>query len=156
MHLQTSTMHIILVIALCVGSVFYSGTPMAADYDNVAIVDKQGPAYWLDQGGLFATYGNYTAAIDAYQKVLSLDPENSEAYFDMGVAYGELDEFDSALLHINKAITLDPEQGRYYYGRAWVYLISGRSDKALDDFKKAAELGDLDAILYLKQAGLTQ
>jgi Tfp pilus assembly protein PilF len=59
-------------------------------------------------------------------------------------------------LHINKAITLDPGQGRYYYGRAWVYLISGQSDKALDDFKKAAEMGDLDAIFYLEQAGLTQ
>lgn len=156
MHLQTLTMHIILAIALCAASVFYSGTPMAADYDNVAIVDKQGPAYWLDQGGLFATYGNYTAAIEAYQKVLTFDPQNAEAYFDIGVAYGELDEFDSALLHINKAIALDPGQGRYYYGRAWVYLISGRSDKALDDFKKAAEMGDPDAIVYLEQAGLNQ
>jgi Flp pilus assembly protein TadD len=156
MHLQTLTTRIIWAIALCAASVFYSGTPMAAEYDNVAIVDKQGPEYWLDQGGLFATYGNYTAAIEAFQKVLTLDPQNAEAYFDMGVAYGELDEFDSALLHINKAITLDPGQGRYYYGRAWVYLISGQSEKALDDFKKAAEMGDLDAIFYLEQAGLTQ
>jgi superkiller protein 3 len=156
MHLQNLTMRIILAVVFCVASVFHSGAPMAADYDNVAITDKQGPAYWLDQGGLFATYGNYIAAIDAYQKVLALDPQNAEAYFDMGVAYGELDEFDSALLHINKAITFDPGQGRYYYGRAWVYLISGQSDKALDDFMKAAEMGDLDAIAYLEQAGLTQ
>jgi superkiller protein 3 len=156
MHLQTLTMHIIPAIVFCVTSVFYSGTPMAAEYDNVAIADKQGPEYWLDQGGLFATYGNYTAAIEAYKKVLALDPQNAEAYFDMGVAYGELDEFDSAILHINKAITLDPGQGRYYYGRARVYLISGQSVKALDDFKKAAEMGDLDAIFYLEQAGPTR
>jgi superkiller protein 3 len=156
MHLQTLTTHAILAIALCTASVFYSGSSMAADYDNVAIVDKQGPAYWLDQGGLFATYGNYTAAIEAYQKALALDPQNAEAHFDIGVAYGELDEFDSALLHINKAIALEPGQGRYYYGRAWVYLISGRSDKALDDFKKAAEMGDPDAIVYLEQTGLAQ
>ncbi len=156
MHRQTLTMHIILAIAFCGASVFYCGAPMAADYDNVAIADKQGPAYWLDQGGLFATYGNYTAAIDAYQKALALDPQNAEAYFDMGVAFGELDEFDSALLHINKALELDPGQGRYYYGRAWVHLISGQSDKALDDFRKAAEMGDPDAIIYLEQAGLTR
>jgi tetratricopeptide (TPR) repeat protein len=156
MHLQTLTRHIILAIVLCAASVFYCGTPMAAEYDNVAIADKQSPAYWLDQGGLFATYGNYTAAIEAYQKVIALDPQNAEAYFDMGLAYGELDEFDSALLHINKAIALDPGKGHYYYGRAWVYLISGQSDKALDDFKKAAEMGDADAIAYLEQAGLTR
>lgn len=156
MHLQTFSMRIILAIALCAAAVLYSGTLMAAEYDNVAIVDKQGPEYWLDQGGLFATYGNYTAAIEAYQKVITLDPQNAEAYFDMGISYGELDEFDSALMHINKAITLDSEQGRFFYGRAWVYLISGQPDKAVEDFKKAADMGDLDAVLYLEQAGMVQ
>jgi superkiller protein 3 len=156
MYLQTPSMRIILVIAICAAAVIYCGTPMAAEYDNVAIEDKQGPEYWLDQGGLFATYGNYTAAIEAYQKVIVLDPQNAEAYFDMGVAYGELDEFDSALMHINKAITLDSEQGRFYYGRAWVYLISGQPGQAMEDFKKAADMGDLDAILYLEQIGATQ
>jgi tetratricopeptide (TPR) repeat protein len=156
MHMQTFKTHTLLAIAVCAASVFFSGASMAADYDNVAIADNQGPAYWLDRGGLFATYGNYAAAIEAYQKVLVLDPQHAEAYFDIGVAYGELDEFDSALLHINKAITLDPGQGRYYYGRAWVYLISGQSGKAMDDFKKAAEMGDPDAIVYLEQTGPTR
>jgi tetratricopeptide (TPR) repeat protein len=156
MHLQTLTMRTLSAIVICAASVLFSGTPMAADYDNLSIADKQSPAYWLDRGGLFATYGNYAAAIEAYQKVLSLDPQNAEACFDIGVAYGELDEFDSALLHINKAITLEPGQGRYHYGRAWVYLISGQSDKAMDDFKKAAEMGDRDAIVYLKQVGLAR
>jgi superkiller protein 3 len=155
MHLQPSSIRIILVIAVCTASLLSGGTPMAAEYDNVAIPDKQGPTYWLDQGGLFATYGNYNAAIEAYQKAIALDPQNAEAYFDMGVAYGELDEFESALLHINKAITMDPGQGRYYYGRAWVYLISGQPDNALEDFKKAAEMGNLDAIGYLQQYEIT-
>lgn len=155
MHLQPSSIRIILVIAVCAASVLSGGTLMAAEYDNVAIPDKEGPIYWLDQGGLFATYGNYNAAIEAYQKAIALDPQNAEAYFDMGVAYGELDEFESALLHINKAITMDPAQSRYYYGRAWVYLISGQPGNALDDFKKAADMGNLDAIDYLQQSGMT-
>jgi Flp pilus assembly protein TadD len=156
MHLQTLTMRTLLAAVIYATSIFFNATSMAADYDNAAISDKQSPAYWLDQGGLFATYGNYAAAIEAYKKVLTLDPQNAEAYFDIGVAYGELDEFDSALLHINKAITLEPGQSRYYYGRAWVYLIYGQSEKAVDDFKRAAEMGNPDAIIYLEQAGLSR
>ena len=87
---------------------------------------------------------------------LTFGGENAEAYFDMGVAYGELNEFDSALININKAISLDTGMSRYYYGRAWVYLISGQTDKALTDFNKAAEMGDLDAIIYLEQVNMSR
>ena len=55
------------------------------------------------------------------------------------------------LFILNKAISLDTQNGRYYYGRAWVHLRSGDKDKAMPDFEKAAEMGDLDAILYLQQ-----
>ena len=156
MRLQTISMHSVLAIAVCFVLAVFPFASLAADYDNTAIPDKQGPTYWLDQGGLFATYGNYAAAIEAYQKVIDLDPENAEAYFDMGVAYGELDDFDSALININKAISLDKGMGRYYYGRAWVHLISSQTDKALADFNKAAEMGDLDAIMYLKQVNMAR
>jgi tetratricopeptide (TPR) repeat protein len=156
MRLQKISIPRLLIIAVSLMLAMLPITSFAADYDNIAIPDKTGPAYWLDQGGLFATYGNYPAAIEAYQKVIDLDSENAEAYFDMGVAYGELDEFDSALININKAISLDTGMSRYYYGRAWVYLISGQADKALADFNKAAEMGDLDAILYLKQVNMSR
>ena len=138
---------------LVVGFVFMLACAPAAasEYVNENLMDKTDPAYWLDQGGLFATYGNHTAAVRAYQKAIELDPENSEAYFNLGVTYGEMDDLDQALLYINKAISLDDSQERYYYGRAWVLLIAGKKEEALQDFEKAAAMGDLDAIIYLKQ-----
>ncbi len=122
-----------------------------AKYSNPAAGTPDGAAYWLDQGGLFATYGNYPAAIRAYKKALELAPDYSEVHFDLGVAYGELDDFDQALTSINKAIALAPDKGRYYYGRARVLLLSGRQDEARADFQKAAALGDEDAIAYLQR-----
>jgi tetratricopeptide (TPR) repeat protein len=131
-----------------------SVSPLLADYSNSAVTpDAQNPAYWLDQGGLFATYGNYSGAVKAYQKALVLDAGNSEAHYDIALAYGELGESDQALVEINKAIALDAGQSRYYYGRAWIYLKSGRREQAMDDFQKAADMGSLDAITYLKGAG---
>ena len=54
---------------------------------------------------------------------------------------------------INKAIQMEPQNGLYYYGRGRVYLLSGDKDKAMQDFQKAADLGDEDALKYLEYVG---
>ena len=139
----------LLIISIMV--IMWLAAPVAAEYLNETITDTNDPAYWLDQGGLFATYGNFPMAIEAYKKALALDANNSEAYFNMGVAYGEMGDVDQALVSINKAISLDTQNGRYYYGRGWVHLRSGQKESARPDFEKAAELGNLDAVIYLQQ-----
>jgi tetratricopeptide (TPR) repeat protein len=45
---------------------------------------------------------------------------------------------------------MEPQNGIYYYGRGRVYLLSGDKDKAMNDFKKAAGLGDEDTMNYLE------
>lgn len=137
--------------AICFCMIALLVTPAASDYINETVTDQNDPTYWLDQGGLFATYGNFPAAIEAYKKALALDADNSDAYFNMGVAYGEMGEYDQALVVINKAIALDAENDRYYYGRAWILLMTGERIDAMNDFEKAAQMGNLDAIHYLQQ-----
>jgi len=122
-----------------------------SEYMNPALPNKDTAAYWLDQGGLLSTYGNYPAAIHAYEKTLKIDPSNSEAHFDMGLAYAEMADYPRALANIDKAIFLSADNGRYFYGRAWVLMLSGQSEKALSDFEKAAELGSTDAKMYLQR-----
>lgn len=148
--------HRLWALAICMGLILMSIQPVMAEYVNDAVPDKADPAYWLDQGGLFATYGNFPAAVQAYQKAIDLDVQNAEAYFDLGVTYGEMDDVDQALLYINKAISLDSSQERYYYGRAWILLIAGKRAQALHDFEKAANMGDLDALIYLEQAAASK
>jgi Flp pilus assembly protein TadD len=129
----------------------FSVSPLMAGYSNPAVAaDSQDPVYWLDQGGLFATYGNYQRAVEAYKKALALDDTNSKAHYDIALAYSELGELEQALAEINRAIALDPEKSRNYYGRAWILLKSGHNAEARDDFRKAADMGNLDAIAYLQ------
>lgn len=149
---QNQHFHTGLIMAVFLGLVLVLVQPVAADYSNEKISIEDGALYWMDLGGLFATYGNYPAAIEAYKKALAMDPNNSEVHFDLSVAYGELGDFDQALSAVNKAISIDPDQGRYYYGRAWVYLLAGNKDRALLDFQKAADMGELDAIMYLQRS----
>jgi Flp pilus assembly protein TadD len=146
----------LLALTIGCGLIVLAVRPVMAEYANDALPDQSGPAYWLDQGGLFATYGNYPAAVRAYQKAIELDVQNAEAYFDLGVSYGAMGDADQALLYINKAISMDAGQERYIYGRAWTLLIAGKKEQALLDFKKAADMGDLDAQMYLQQEAAQQ
>jgi len=109
--------------------------------------------YWIDQGGLAATYGAYESAIRYYKKALAVGADESRVYFNMGIAYGELGDYPQALVHLGQAIQITPDEGAYYYGRARVYLLSGEKDMAMDDFERAADLGDLDALQYLEGTG---
>ncbi|MGD8899472.1 MAG: hypothetical protein PVF39_05300, partial [Desulfobacterales bacterium] len=61
--------------------------------------------------------------------------------------------YQKAIAQINMALQKEPQNSLYYYGRGRVYLLWGDKDKALVDFKKAAELGDEDAIEYLEYIG---
>jgi len=79
--------------------------------------------------------------------------DESRVYFNMGIAYGELGDYPRALVHLGQAIQIAPDEGAYYYGRARVYLLSGEKDMAMEDFERAADLGDLDALQYLEGAG---
>jgi len=122
-----------------------------AEYYNPAVPGKDSAAFWMDRGGMLATYGNYAAAVKAYEKALTLAPSNSEIQFDMGVAYGEMGDYTQAMAHIDKAVMLAPENGRYHYGRGRVLLMLGMPESAMGEFKKAADLGNADAQAFLKR-----
>jgi len=117
---------------------------------------KNDAAYWYEMGILCSVYGNDKNAIRYFNKVIKLEPDKSKAYFHRGVSYGEMGQYENSLSSINKAIDLDPEKGLFYYGRGRVYLLSGDKEKAIEDFKQAAIMGNLDAQNYLKNVAMVE
>jgi tetratricopeptide (TPR) repeat protein len=114
---------------------------------------KKDADFWFKKGALLSTYGNHRAAVQYFQKAISLDPNFSKAYFSQGVSFGQLGLYPKAVAQINMALKQEPQNGMYHYGRGRVYLLWGDKDKAMDDFKKAADLGDEDALKYLEYIG---
>ena len=152
----------LLAIIVLIGS-SAAGTAQNISADLITQSSREGGAgyekdadYWFDKGALCATYGNDSAAIKYFQKAISLDPEKSEAYFGQGVSYGQLENFPEAIALIDKAIKMEPLNGLYYYGRARVYLLADDKEKAIEDFKKAAELDDEDAQIYMDSIAKAQ
>jgi tetratricopeptide (TPR) repeat protein len=124
-------------------------TSKTAPSGSTKAAEAKNSDYWFRKGALCATYGNDKAAIHFFQKAISVNPRHGRAYFSQGVSYGQLGQHVKALAAIDQAIALDSHNGLFYYGRGRVHLMSGEPDLALTDFRKAAELGDEDAQVYL-------
>ncbi len=120
-----------------------------AEYANPSTGDETDISYWLDRGGLYAAYGNYSAAIKAYNRALVLGTNDSSAYFNLSLAFCELGHYEDSLEAIKQAIVREPQNGNYYYGQAWIMVRAGNEAEARAIFHHAADLGDPDAIAYL-------
>jgi tetratricopeptide (TPR) repeat protein len=147
----------ICILGLLVHFLSASGTSFAAGPSasksaarTVAADESSNPDYWFQKGALCATYGNNSAAIAYFSKAIALDPSHSGAYFSQGISYGQLGNYSRALALVSQAIAMQPQNGLYYYGRGRVNLLAGQKDQALADFRKAADLGDEDARIYLQ------
>ena len=142
-------MMIIRIMALIVVMVPLVQQDCLAEYANPSTGDKTDVAYWLDLGGLYAAYGNFPAAVEAYKKALDLDSDDSAAYFDLSLALCEMGQYEDSLESIKQAILRDPQNGHYYYGQAWILVKAGNIAEARAIFHHAAVLNDPDAIDYL-------
>ena len=121
-----------------------------AEYANPSAGNETNVAYWLDLGGLYNTYGNYSAAVKAYKKALGLGYNDSAAYFNLSLAYCEMGRYEDSLEAIEQAISREPQNGKYYYGQAWILVKAGKIAEAQSIFQHAAALDDPDAVAYLK------
>jgi tetratricopeptide (TPR) repeat protein len=140
-----------LIVGLCQGEAPAQPTSGTA-YHNPAMPGPDEALYWLDQGGLFATYGNYQAAVRAYTKALELDSNSSEGHFNLGLALAEMGQLDDGLARIEKALSLNSQEARYYYGRGRILLLAGQPAKALADFSRAADMGNTDALTFMARS----
>ena len=147
---------IVLVGSSSVGTAQSISADLITQSSRESAIQKKDADYWFDKGALCATYGNDSAAIKYFQKAVVLDPQRSGAYFAQGVSFGQLEIFFEAIALINKAIEMEPHNGLYYYGRARVYLLAADREKAMEDFKRAAELDDEDAQIYINTIAKTQ
>lgn len=93
----------------------------------------------------------YVAAINDLDKVLSLFPEMEYAWYNKGFLYLMQNDFTSAHQCFTEAINLNADLGDAYYNRAYCYLKMGNKVSALQDLRKAGELGVMPSYNVLKK-----
>lgn len=96
-------------------------------------------------------------AIALYTKAIDINPSIAELYFDRGAAKGISFDFDGAIADYDKAIELNPDYKEAYANRGSAkinkYTSRGiieptaeQSQSACEDFYKAKDLGDSEAV----------
>jgi tetratricopeptide (TPR) repeat protein len=89
--------------------------------------------------------GDYSGAVEAFERAIQLDPANPHTYFNLGhcrVSHGDPAE---ALLSLGKSLRLGPSQARVHGDLAAAYAALGKFQQAADQAAEQVRLSPGDA-----------
>ncbi|RZK10615.1 MAG: hypothetical protein EOO46_10070 [Flavobacterium sp.] len=120
-------------------------------YDKVTALDPKYPTVYISRGSANLDLDQHNKAISDYTVAIKLAPENEEPYAYRGRAHYEIDSLENAMEDYNKAISLNKDFGYAYSNRALLkYTKLNDWTGGCEDLEKAAQLGDKEAKVYLK------
>lgn len=122
------------------------------DYNQSIKLDPEMPYAYVNRAKIKSDiYEDYEGAIVDYSKALVLF-QNDKIYFGRGICYLYIGQFDKSYNDLLTAIQLQPNESRYYLNMAYLLLELQKKSEACEYMIKAADLGNKDAIEYLKQS----
>ena len=104
-----------------------------------------------NRGILYTSMLKHEKAIKDYSKAIDLDPNFAGAYLNRSVEYLFLNDFSSAFMDCSKAIELNPNLSEAFFNRANIMMHLGKTTESLEDLKRAARLGNAEAIKLLSK-----
>lgn len=81
--------------------------------------------------------GNYSQAIEAYQKNIKRYPYDPHDYANIGISYFLLGDYGKAIETLDKVIAINPNYFLAYNIRSRVNAVQGRYDLSIDDLHRA-------------------
>ncbi|NIP31627.1 MAG: tetratricopeptide repeat protein [Candidatus Dadabacteria bacterium] len=95
--------------------------------------------------------GDWSGAIENFNKAIELAPNDADAYYNRGNAKGALGNYKGAIEDFNKAIELAPNNADVYSNRGLAKIALGQKDSGCLDLSKAGEMGYAEAHETIKQ-----
>ena len=89
--------------------------------------------------------GRNADAVRTYTRLLQMDPDNAPAYESMGVAQLQARDLRAAESSLRKALALDQTLAAAHTALGVLLAQTGRKAEAIEAWKRAAALGDLNA-----------
>ncbi len=93
--------------------------------------------------------GETGQAIGSYRDALAIDPDDAKAHRDLATAYLQIGRPDMAIPHAEASVRLSPDDQTAWCNLAATYSLEDRYDDALNAYRTATELGDLEAPVLL-------
>lgn len=102
----------------------------------------QNASEYIKSGEAKYSRGEYSKALEDYNKAIQLDPDAASYYSSRAVVRYRLGDSKGAIQDANKAVELEPNAPDYYYKRAIYKASTGDFKGAIKDFDKSIELKD--------------
>jgi protein O-mannosyl-transferase len=95
----------------------------------------------LNRSLLLYSSAKFNQALSDLNNYLAMDPNNADACNMRGLCKAQLNDLKGAIDDYSNSIILNPNEPIFYQNRAFVYSMLGEKSKALNDLKKAQQLG---------------
>ena len=112
-----------------------------ADYKKAVNLNPKYFSFaYLNLGIALASIGQWSSAIDNYNKTIEIDTNNSEAYSSRAISFASMNESEKAIVDFSIAISLNPNNGKNYYNRGNVYMNKMQWKEAIIDYSQAIKI----------------
>jgi tetratricopeptide (TPR) repeat protein len=120
--------------------------------------DPMVPDLYLLKGRLYAQEGNFSEALEAFQKALDISPDLPEVYYHRGRLLIREAEFDSALQELEEELKRDPNHAGALYHKGFVLVSQRDYDRAVPILLRVIQLQPeyADAYFQLGKAQIEQ
>jgi protein O-mannosyl-transferase len=120
------------------------------DYEKAIALNPTYADAYNNRGWANYEAGNDKSALADFSKAISLNPSFTKPYFNRASIEVNTHDLKGALADYNYLISLDPNDNNAYYSRGIVRFNMG-DRLACDDWAKAVELGNPDALKLLNE-----
>ena len=108
----------------------------------------------FEQGYSSSVSGDYTDAVESFDKAIEINPQLTAAYNNRGVAYASMGNYNLALSDYNKVIILNPSYAPAYLNRGIAFFNLGNYSQAMQDYNRAIRLDANYVEAYFQRGAL--
>ncbi len=107
-------------------------------------MDGSYPDPWNNLAVCYSHLNHLDQAIDSLKQGLRINPYYPEGYNNLASFYLRKKEYDKVEKCLNTALKLRPHYGKAYFNMGRMHAEQNNNEQALDCFKKACTIADLD------------
>jgi tetratricopeptide (TPR) repeat protein len=116
--------------------------------------DSTNAQLWYQRGIIGYENGDFTSAINDFNKAIQFDSLMEEAWHDRGLSNLQFNRLDTALYDFNQTLLINPTFIEAYNNRGLLYETMGLLEKAAMDFDQCIQLNPRFAPAYFNRGAL--
>ena len=132
---------------------FQTGFPAKAipDLDKAISLKADYFEAYNNRGWIYYQSGDIKSALADFSKAIALNPAFDKPYYNRAEIKFKTQDFEGAIEDFNSILRLHPEDNMTYYRRGMARSGIKDNNGACSDWKRAADLGNKDAIKMIQQ-----